>query len=114
MVSHGPHDAPSVTELVEAVREWIARDVMTSETPALAFHGRVAANMLAMVERELELGPAHEAAHAERLAVLGVESDADLAAQIRAGGFDDRHDELIPALRAAVADKIAVANPTYT
>ncbi len=108
-----PHDVPTIEQLVEAVREWLERDVMTSTEGRLQFHARVAANMLAMVERELELGPAQTAAHRARLATLGVADDAELAARIRAGDFDDRYDEVRAVVLATVRDKLAVANPRH-
>jgi hypothetical protein len=58
-----PHDMPSGKELVESVREWLERDVLTGTTGRLQFHTRVAINVLAMVERELELGAAQAVAH---------------------------------------------------
>jgi hypothetical protein len=100
-------------ELLEAVREWIDREVVPATDGRLRFHARVASNVLAMVERELELGPAQAAAHAARLAQLGVVDDAELAAAIRDRRFDDRADELRSLLAASVADKLAVANPRY-
>lgn len=108
-----PHGAPTTAELVEAVREWIERDVMSSAEGRLRFHARVAMNMLAMVEREIELGAEHAVAHAERLTALGVDDDRELAAAIRAGDLDDRFDEVRSMLRAVVDDKLAVANPAY-
>jgi hypothetical protein len=39
--------------------------------------------------------------------------DAELAAAIRAGAFDDRWDEVVASVHATVADKLAVANPDY-
>ncbi len=103
-----PHDRPTAAELVQAVREWI-----TSDAPPNAFHARVAANMLAIVERELALGPGHEQAHRARLARLGVTDDAELAAAIRSGALDNRIDEVRELVWASVKDKLAVANPTY-
>lgn len=108
-----PHDRPTVAELVEAVREWLESDVMTADDTRLRFHARVAANMLATVERELQLGAAQERAHAERLGGLGVADDTELAARIRDGSIDDRLDEVRAAVAAAVRDKLAVANPGY-
>jgi hypothetical protein len=66
-----------------------------------------------MVERELVEGPAMEAAHRERLAALGFEDEAALAAAIRAGDLDDRYDEVRAAVSATVEDKLRVANPKY-
>jgi hypothetical protein len=107
-----PHDAPSVAQMVDAVREWLEIDVMGSTEGRLRFHARVAANMLAMVGRELEVGETQAASHRARLAELGVTDDAELAAAIRDGRIrgDERLREL---LRASVVDKLAVANPRY-
>lgn len=109
----GPHDVPTAIELVEAVREWLERDVMAAVDGRLRFHTRVAANMLGIVERELDLGPVQAAEHARRLASLGVDDDAALARRIRAGDFDDRTAELRAVLRDAVTAKLLVANPRY-
>ncbi|MGB9345123.1 MAG: DUF6285 domain-containing protein [Ilumatobacteraceae bacterium] len=108
-----PHDAPTAIELLESVREWLDREVIPATDGRLRFHARVASNVLGMVEREIELGPAQDAAHRERLAQLGVADDAELAAAIRARAFDDRADELRDLLAGAVRDKLAVANPRY-
>ena len=109
MVS-APHDVPTAAELVEAVREWIEGSV---DRPPNAFHARVAANVLAIVERELRLGSDQSHRHAERLALLGVTDDHELAAAIRDGSLDERMDEVRGAVRDSVRDKLAVANPRY-
>jgi hypothetical protein len=108
-----PHDAPSAAELIEAVREFLEGDVMDATEGRVRFHARVAARALAIVERELATTPAMAEAHAARLAALGFASDAELAAAIRSGACDDRWDEVAAAVRATVADKLAVANPDY-
>ena len=77
------------------------------------FHARVAANVLAIVERELELGAEHERRHAARLDQLGVADDRELAARIRDGRFDDRLAEVRRLVWDSVRDKLAVANPGY-
>jgi hypothetical protein len=100
-------------ELLEAVREWIDSEVIPSTDGRLRFHARVASNVLGMVEREIELGPAQLVSHEARLAQLGVASDAQLAAAIRRREFDDRADELRSLLAEVVLDKLAVANPRY-
>ena len=107
------HDAPSVAQIVEAVREWLERDVMTSTEGRLQFHTRVAVNMLSMVERELAVGAAQATAHADRLAQLGVADDAELARKIRDGELDDRLDEVRALVWESVRDKLSVANPKY-
>lgn len=108
-----PHDAPTSIELLEAVREWIDSELIPSIDGRVRFHARVASNVLAMVEREIELGPAQAVAHENRLARLGVADDTELAAAIRDRRFDDRTDELRTLLAETVADKLAVANPRY-
>jgi len=51
-----PHGRPTASELLEAVREFLTGQVMPASTGQLAFHARVAANVLGVVARELELG----------------------------------------------------------
>ena len=107
------HDAPTASQLVEAVREWLERDVLAGTSGRLQFHARVAINVLSMVEREMSLGAQQVSDHASRLASLGVANDAELAAAIRNGDLDGRLDEVIDAVRATVTDKLRVANPGY-
>src|SRR5947207_14838141 len=90
-----PHDVPSAAELVEAVREFLERDVMDATEGRVHFHTRVAVNALKMVERELALGAAPEAAHGAGLERLGVADEAGLAAAIRSGALDDRRSEVV-------------------
>jgi hypothetical protein len=110
----GPHDSPSAAELVEAVREFLERDVMPAAEGRVQFHTRVAVNVLGMVERELALGADQAERHREGLARLGVSSEAELAALIRdADAADPRLDDIAAFVRQTVRDKLEVANPTY-
>jgi aminoglycoside phosphotransferase (APT) family kinase protein len=52
-----PHGRPTASELLAAVREYLLTSVLPATSGQLAFHARVAANSLAIVARELELGP---------------------------------------------------------
>jgi hypothetical protein len=108
-----PHDIPDAAGLVEAVREFLERDVMGATTGRVQFHTRVAINVLGMVERELAVGAEQSARHSAGLAALGVGSDAELAAAIRAGALDDRLREVTDFVREVVRDKLGVANPRY-
>jgi hypothetical protein len=99
--------------LVEAVREYLERSVMERSEGGARFEARVARNALQAVERQLAVGPALAAAHADRLAGLGFEDDAQLAAALRAGDFDDDWAEVGVALAAAARDQLLVANPGY-
>ena len=94
------HGRPTSEELVEAVREFLEHDVMDATEGRIQFHTRVAINVLGMVQREIELGPAQEAAHRERLNALGFDSD-------------ERYDEIKSAVYDSVVDKLRVANPKY-
>lgn len=108
-----PHDIPSAVELLGAVEEFLRGEVMGATEGRLAFHVRVAANVLSMVAREIELGPAQAISHGEALARLGVGSEAALAEAIRSGALDDRIDEVRAVVAQTVAAKLAVANPGY-
>jgi hypothetical protein len=108
-----PHDQPDVATLLEAVREFLSEELEPQLEGRLRWHTKVAANVLAVVERELRLGPEQAARHAERLRRLGFDSDAELADAIRSGQVDDRLDELAAELREMVADKLAVARPQH-
>ena len=107
------HDVPTAAQLIEAVREFVEGDVMASTEGRVRFHARVAANVLAMVQRELELGPGQAAAHRQALERLGVADESELAAGIREGRLDDRRDEVVDVLRQTVRAKLEVANPRY-
>jgi hypothetical protein len=109
----GLHGRPTAAELVEAVREFLERDAIPGLEGRARFHALVAANVCATVERELRLGPAQVGPYSATLARLGVASEAGLAAGIRAGAFDARPGEVAAAVRAIVAARLAVANPSY-
>jgi hypothetical protein len=52
-----PHGRPTASELLDAVRQFLTDQVMPATGGQLAFHARVAANVLSIVAREIELGP---------------------------------------------------------
>ena len=107
------HDRPTAAELVAAVREFLEGDVFPALEGRAQFHTRVAMNALSIVERELTAGPDQSARHDADLAELGVADDAELAAAIRAGRFDDRWDDVVAVVRRTVRAKLDVANPRY-
>lgn len=108
-----PHDRPTASELLESIREWLERDVLSSVEGRLQFHTRVAINSMNIVMRELELGADQEMRHAEVLSQLSASSDAELAERIRNGDYDTRLLDVLRALKPVVEDKVRVANPTY-
>jgi hypothetical protein len=101
------------------VREFLERDVMEATDRRIAFHARVAANVLGMVERELELGPDLDVAeHARLVKLLGRDGTIRelteiLAGDIRSGAMDTRWSETVDHVRATVRSKLEVANPRH-
>jgi len=114
------HDRPTATELVAAVREYLERDVMTTAEGRVAFHARVAVNVLGMVERELALGAVQDAEEHDRLvALLGRDGTVReltevLARGIRDGSLDVPWSDVVESVRGTVRAKLEVANPGYT
>jgi aminoglycoside phosphotransferase (APT) family kinase protein len=109
----GLHGRPTAAELVEAVRGFLEADVRDGLEGRVSFHARVAANALAMVERELALGPEVARFHAERLLGLGVADDTELVRRIRDGELDGRLEEVRDAIAPSVRARLEVANPRW-
>lgn len=109
----GLYGRPTAGQLVEAVREWVDHDVRGATEGRVAFHARVAVKVLAMLERELAMGPSHLAAHRARLAALDCADDAQLVTRIRAGALDDRAEEVRRIVAESVHAKLEVANPRW-
>lgn len=95
-------DRPNAIELVQAVREFLERDVMNATEGRVQFHTRVAINALGIVEREL-LGSSYLKWNTADQA-----SERELAERIRAGA-----DVSIGEVRDSVRRKLLVANPGY-
>jgi hypothetical protein len=125
-------DHPTAAELIAAARMQLEQQVIPSiAEPRLRFQTLVAANVLAIVERELAAGETHLAAAWRRAASLqGDASDqpagetlhAAVAAQarqlcedIRAGLYDDgpRGRTLLAHLRRTAEEELLVANPRF-
>ena len=104
------HDRPDPVELLAAVREHLAAPPGDRER----LHRRVAANVVAIVERQLAAAPEDDAAHAARLADLGVADNHALAVLAATTDEDDpRHALLTAHLVAWARAKVAVVNPRY-
>ncbi|HTO00899.1 MAG TPA: DUF6285 domain-containing protein, partial [Microthrixaceae bacterium] len=104
------HGRPTALELINAVREDLMERVIPKLPKGDQFSTRVAANALAIVERELAATPPP---------VLTIDEVA-LAGRIRSGsGLDDDlsdhglTDDELADLRAAVAARVSVANPKW-
>jgi hypothetical protein len=122
-------DRPTMNELLDAVRTFLEHDAVDALDGTAKYHARVAANVLAIVMRELAQEPEQLAAEWRRLdALLGpMPQPADAAALREAIGA--RTDELcarirdgeadagpfrravLEHVRATVREKLAIANP---
>lgn len=114
------HDRPSAAQLIAAVRDFIENVAQRELSGHSAFHARVAANALAIVERELALGAEQDAAERERLrALLGRDGaleaqNRELCRAIRAGEITQDTPGLREHLRATTLAKLAVDQPSYS
>ncbi len=102
---------PTAAELVAAVADFLDSDVREATDGQVAFHARVAANVLRIVERELLDQTA--GAVTATLNDLGFVDETQLAAAIRAGDLDGRAGDVLPCLRALVRHRLAVNHPGY-
>ena len=92
-------DRPNASELIEAVFEFLAGEVLPiAEDQRLKFRTLVAMNALGIARRELE----------SNTVLLDQGQLADLAARIRAGGTVD-----LAVLKEHVAAKLRISNPAY-
>lgn len=131
-------DAPTAHELIEAVTKFLSSEIApTLSDPRLRFRALVAANVLTIVGRELELGEAQILGEWQRLQSLmpeqpltpdrsfegrggDVRADVEhmtreLAQKIRAGDADESafHDAVFAHVEQTVMEKLLVANPKY-
>ena len=106
-------DNPSASELLEAVREFLLGTVVNETTGATSFHARVAANALAIVERELALGDRAGHEYQALLTALGAPDEAVLAAQIRAGEHDTELEAFALRLLPFAEVAVDVTNPRW-
>jgi hypothetical protein len=126
------YDHPTAAELIAAARMQLEQQVIpTIAEPRLRFQTLVAANVLAIVERELAAGEAHLANAWQRMADLASSDEAQpagtalraavreqsrkLCQGIQAGHYDSgaRRTALLAHLRRTAEEELAVANPRY-
>src|SRR5262245_48502855 len=114
-------DRPTAPELLEAVAEYLFSELRPEVPREQRFRVLVAANVCAVVAREIRVGDEPDR---EDLALfsdlLGAEVDdarvaaAELSSRLRSGELDDRIEALTPRLAEHVARKLQVARPGYT
>jgi uncharacterized protein DUF6285 len=125
-------DRPTATELLRAVREFLERDVVPALGGRARFHAIVAANVLAVVARELDEEEAMLVAEWGRLRDLLAVADAAPPARTGAlrAAVRELNERLVERIRTGdadagpfatatrdhvrrtVLDKLRVANPT--
>jgi hypothetical protein len=118
-------DIPDATELLAIARSTLLDKLLPRVPEELRYEALMIANAMAIAAREHTAGDAALQAEVLRLAALLTEQRAGtelistrielnrrLAAQIRAGRFDDRHRAaLLDHLAETAADELAVSNP---
>ena len=124
------NDRPTPVELLRAVERFLQKDVVPALSGPQRYQARVAANVVAVVAREIETEADHLRGEWERLGRLlnldaecpddrqalrtGVRSRTDeLVRHIREGGADAGpwREAVLAHLRRTVADKLDVARP---
>jgi hypothetical protein len=113
-------DRPAAPELLDAVAEYLVAELRPEVPREQRFKVLVAANICAVVAREIRAG---EEPDRQDLVLfnelLGDQIDdvraaaAELARRLRAGELDDRLDELAPRLEEHVRRKLEIARPGY-
>jgi hypothetical protein len=114
-----PAETPPAPDLLEAVRQFMERDLLNEVSGDLWFQCKVAINILGIVKRELELAPAQQAEEQKRLVqLLGREGSIDelnreLARRIREGTMGEDTSGLLDHLRASVIEALRIDNPKW-
>jgi len=113
-------DRPQAPELLDAVAEYLFAELRPEVSREQRFKLLVAANVCAVVAREIRAG---EAPDREDLALfqelLGGDVDdvregaAVLAQRLRSGELDERIEDLAPRLAEHVRRKLDIARPDY-
>ena len=115
-----PQDRPTMAELLAAVADFLREEAVPAldrSHPGLGFQMRVAANSLAMLEREARLGPAGAAKERELLTgLLGEEVDNPtnvLAARLRDGDDEAFEAKAWPVIAEITKMDLAIAKPGH-
>jgi hypothetical protein len=123
-------DRPTAPELLDAVAEYLFGELRPEAPREQRFKVLVAANVCAVVAREIRAGqepsredlalfrellgePAEPPDDPEALAAETRQAAEALAGRLRAGELDERLDELAPKLAEHVRRKFEIARPGY-
>ena len=115
------HEAPSSEELLGSVIGFLNHIAAPQLSGQAAFHARVAANALALVEREMAQRPAADARARSLFAALLNDKASTLealngqvCAQIRSGQLGCDNPALLAALREITSAQLAIDQPSYS
>ncbi|WP_018147281.1 DUF6285 domain-containing protein [Henriciella marina] len=116
------HNQPSVSELVQAVKNFVDHSAMPELTGRAAFHARVASNVLATILRDLDSREENDAEEYARLQALIADSDgktraelnAELRGKIRSGELTVQSAELMDHLKKTAIAQLKVDQPKYS
>ena len=113
-------DRPTAPELLDSVAEYLFGELRPEVPREQRFKVLVAANVCAVVAREIRAGEDPDGKDLELFnELLGEEQSdaraaaAELSRRLRAGELDDRIDELAPRLEEHVRRKLSIARPGY-
>ena len=112
-------DKPDIKDLMLAVQQYIEIQALPQLSGHTGFHGRVAANVLGILHRELTLAPGFEEAEKARLENLlgnsGTLEDLnrDLCRHITAGEMGLDNAALMEHLTKTTMGKLAIDQPKY-
>jgi hypothetical protein len=113
-------DRPTAPELLDSVAEYLFGELRPEVPREQRFRVLVAANVCAVVARELRAGDQPDAEDLQLFSeLLGERIDdvhaaaTELSRRLRGGELDDRIDELSPRLQEHVRRKLAIARPGY-
>lgn len=124
-------DRPTIPELLSAVTHLLDEEVVPNLSGSRQFYGRVAANVLRIVMRELEHGEGQAAAEWQRLDALLSPAEqpekqddireaiwkrtGELCARIRNGDADSGpyREHVLAHLKQTIHDKLTISNPKW-
>ena len=99
------NDRPDAAELLAAVRRFLETDVVGSARGAQKYQARVAAHVLAIVEREWALADRHLAEEWESLGrLLGEDESAAPSRDVLGDAIREQNERLVERIRAGDAD----------
>jgi hypothetical protein len=114
-------DRPTAREVLATLTTFFDEELLPALSGPLQYRVRVAANLVKILERELGLGPEHDAIERRALQALVATPatddllalNAQLSAAIAEGRFDADAYALWSALMTITRNKLAVVKPGY-